>query len=139
MKANLNGWTFKLKLKRTRKATKTLNEYNLFDQLCNVKGNQYDLCKVSLFKDNTSNNVTELILHEQKVGLFVAILSSNDGNRSHVVGIDAGNKTLYDCMEHNVLQLNEESMSLCCGPNQVFNKIEYVGELKMKRQKKRKK
>ena len=42
-------------------------------------------------------------------------------------------------MEKYVLQLNEENMSICCGTNQVFNKIAYVGELKMKRQKKIKK
>ena len=104
-----------------------------------IKGNQYDLCKVQVFKDNTSADVTQLILNEKNIGLFVSIISSKDGNCTHAVGIDAGTKTIYDCMEHNVLQLNKTNMSICCGPNQVFNKIEYVGELKMKRQKKRKK
>ena len=110
----------------------------MFDQLRHVKGNQYDLCKVRLFKDNTSNNVTELILHERKVGLFVAILLSKDGNRSHAVGIDAGNKLIYDCMEDKVLQLNETNLSICCGINKEFDRIEFVGELKKKRQKKQK-
>ena len=78
-------------------------------------------------------------MNEKTTGLFVAVISSKDGNKSHTVGIDASTKSIYDCMEKYVLQLNEENMSICCGPNQVFNKIEYVGELKMKRQKKRKK
>ena len=110
----------------------------MFDQLRHVEGNQYDLCKVRLFKDNTSNNVTELILHERNVGLFVAILSSKDGNQSHAVGIDAGNKLIYDCMEDKVLQLNETNLSICCGINKEFERIEFVGELKKKRQKKQK-
>ena len=92
-----------------------------------------------MFKDHASEDVTQLILNEKTTGLFVAIISSKDGNKSHTVGIDASTKSIYDCMEKYVLQLNEENMSICCGPNQVFNKIEYVGELKMKRQKKRKK
>ena len=83
--------------------------------------------------DNTSKDVTQLILHEKNIGLFVAIISSKDGNCSHVVGIDAGSKLIHDCMEDNVLQLDESNMSICCGPNQVFIKIEYVGELQKKR------
>ena len=114
-------------------------QFALQEQLRIIKGNQYDLCKVQVFKDHASADVTQLIINEKTTGLFVAIISSKDGNESHAVGIDASTKSIYDCMENNVLQLNETNMSICCGPNQVFNKIEYVGELKMKRQKKRKK
>ena len=124
--------------KKSRKNLRTFSPFNLHQQLRLIKGNQYDLCKVQVFKDNTSADVTQLILNEKNIGLFVAIISSKDGNCTHAVGIDTGSKTIYDCIEDNVLQLNEENMSLCCGPNQVFNKIEYVGELKKKRQKKRK-
>ena len=92
-----------------------------------------------MFKDHASADVTQLIINEKTTGLFVAIISSKDGNKSHTVGIDASTKSIYDCMEKYVLQLNEDNMSICCGPNQVFHKIAYVGELKMKQQKKRKK
>ena len=78
-------------------------------------------------------------MNEKTTGLFVAVISSQDGNKSHTVGIDASTKSIYDCMEKYVLQLNEDNMSICCGPNQVFDKIAYVCELKMKQQKKRKK
>ena len=45
----------------------------------------------------------------QKYGLFVAILSDKDGNRSHAVGLDAVNTLIYDCMEDKQLHLIEEN------------------------------
>ena len=59
----------------------------------------YDLCKVKLFKDYKSQNLTDLILHEKKGGLVVALLKDKNGNRSHAVGIDDGRQVVYDCME----------------------------------------
>ena len=76
-------------------------------------------------KDNTSKEVTQLILHEKNVGLFVAIISSKDGNCSHAVGIDAGSKLIYDCMEDNLLQLNEKTCQF------VVVQIKYLIRLNM--------
>ena len=63
-------------------------QYTKEDKEANAQGNQYELCKAKLFKDNKNNILTELILRE-KMMFFVAILSDKDGNRSHAVGIDA--------------------------------------------------
>ena len=41
-------------------------------------------------------------------------------------------------MEDEELLLNRERLSICCGINAVFHKIEIAGELKKKRQKKQK-
>ena len=42
---------------------------------------------------------------------------------SHVVGLDAGKEVIYDCMEDTRLRLNEENLSICCGPNKEFHRI----------------
>ena len=123
------------KKKRNITQMKEYNEYNLYDQLRFIDGNQYQVCKVSMFKDYKSENLTDLILHEKQDGLFVAILSDKDGNRSHAVGIDAGNQLIYDCMEDKQLQLNEDNLSICCGINKEFHRIELACELQKKRQK----
>ena len=99
------------------------------DQIRHIKGIGYEVRKVSLFKDGERKNITDIILKEKKEGLFVAILSDKNGNRSHAVGIDAGRKVIYDCMETKELQLNEENLSICCGLNVLFHRIELAGEL----------
>ena len=65
---------------------------NLYDKLRHVQGNQYELCKVKMCTDYESDNLPELILHEKKDGLFVTTLSNKDGNMSHAVGLDIGEK-----------------------------------------------
>ena len=121
--------------KRNRSEMKEYHVYNLYDQLRFIDGKKYQVCKVSLFKDYKSKNLTDLILYEKRDGLFVAILSDKDGNRSHAVGIDAGNQLIYDYMEDKKLHLNEENLSICCGINKEFQRIELAGELQKKRQK----
>ena len=79
---------------RSRQQTTTLIISNLFEQLCHVEENQYDLCKVKLHKYYTSPNLTDLILNEKKDGLFVALLNDENGNRSHTVGIDVGKQLI---------------------------------------------
>ena len=122
--------------KKSRKERSTFSQSNLFQQLRHIKGNQYDLCRVPNVR---GKNVTQLILHEKNDGLFVAVISSTDGNCTHAVGIDAGYQLIYDCMEETVLPLNVDNMSMCCGPDRLFNRIEYVCELQKKPQRKRKK
>ena len=74
-----------------------------------------------------SRNLTDLILNEKKEGLFVAVLSDENGTRSHAVGIDVGKQFIYDCMEDNVMVLNKENVSTCCGVNSVFDQITIAG------------
>ena len=110
----------------------TYIQSNFSNQLCHVQCNQYELCKVKLYKDYKSDNLTELTLHDKKGGLFVAILSDKDGNMPHAGGIDTGKQVIYDCMQDKQLHLNEENLYICCGVNVVFHKIEIIGELKKK-------
>ena len=121
---------------KSSKATSTFTQANLHQQLRHIEGNQYNLCKVP---NEIGKHVTQVIVNEKTNGLFVAVISSTDGNCTHAVGIDAGSQLIYDCLEETVLPLNEEKMSICCGPDRSFHRIEYVGELQKKRQKKRKK
>ena len=53
----------------------TCVQSNLHDQLRHIKGNQYELQKLNMYKDSFSENVTELILYEKNDGLFVAVLA----------------------------------------------------------------
>ena len=53
----------------------TCVQSNLHDQLRHIKGNQYELQKLNMYKDSFSENVTELILHEKNDGMFVAVLA----------------------------------------------------------------
>ena len=64
------------------------------------------------------------------------ILSDENGIRSHAVGIDVGKQLIYDYMEENVMVLNKENLSTCCGVNGVFDQIAIAGKLKEKMQKK---
>ena len=68
----------------------TLIQSNLYDKLCHVLGNEYDLCKVKLNQRYHSKILTDLILNERKDGLLVALLKDKNGNRSHTVGINVG-------------------------------------------------
>ena len=77
-----------------------------------------------------------MIIDELQEGMFVAILQDKNGGSSHAIGIDASKKLIYDCLEEKALRLNKGNLSICCGPNNEFHRIEFVGEIKMKDQKK---
>ena len=51
----------------------TLTRSSLYQQLRLAKDNLHDLCKVRLFKDNESDDLTDSILNERNNGIFVAI------------------------------------------------------------------
>ena len=79
--------------------TMMLTKSSLYEKLCDIQGNIYDLCKVKLCKDYESTNLTELILNEKKDVLLFAILKDENGNRSHTVDIDVRKRAIYYCME----------------------------------------
>ena len=111
-------------------------ESNLYDQLLYTKGNKYQVQRVRLWKDCVSKDITEMIIDELQEGMFVAILQDKNGGSSHAIGIDASKKLIYDCLEEKALPLNKGNLSICCGPNNEFHRIEFVGEIKMKDKKK---
>ena len=96
--------------KRNKRPSTMWNTSNLHEQLRHVRhlsDIRYEVRKVSLLNEGEHLNLTDIILKEKKEGLFVAILSDSNGNRSHAVGIDAGRQVIYNCMVKNELQLNE--------------------------------
>ena len=83
----------------------------MYKQIRLVKGNLYDVCKISLYKDYKSKHLTDLI-NERNNGLVVAILEDEDGNPSHAVGINVGRRLIFDCMEKILLALNKGNLSI---------------------------
>ena len=65
-----------------------------------------------------------------KEGLVMAVLHDNHGNRSHTIGINIELRKIYDCMENCILDLNQDSLSQCCGPHCIFEKFEFTAVLK---------
>ena len=64
-----------------------------------VKGDLYNICKIRLYKDSESKNLTDLILNKKKTGLAVVILEDENGSTSHVVSINFGRRLMFHCME----------------------------------------
>ena len=124
------------KKKRKRHNMECYTEANLYDQLLYTKGNKYQLQRVRLWKDCMSKDITEMVVEELQEGMFVAILQDKNGGSSHAVGVDASKKLIYDCLEERALPLNKGNLSICCGINKEFNRIKFVGQIKMKDQKK---
>ena len=52
------------------------------------------------------------------------------------IQISGSKKLIYDCLEEKALPLNKGNLSICCGINKEFNRIQIVGQIKMKDQKK---
>ena len=90
-------------------------------------------CGYHVHKIKRSNNRQSLCDHlikERNDGLFVVILEDTDGIQQHAVGIDVGNKIIYDCMEDHTLALTVENLSTCCGNDAVFRNMKLGCELK---------
>ena len=86
--------------------------------------------RVRIPKDIFSMDLTQYILHVRNKGIIVAMLQDKVGNGSHTVGINLETQLIYDCQEQFVLQLNLANLSVCCGPNMIFDKFTRVAELK---------
>ena len=106
------------------KGAATLSVFFKIDKRCCLQ-----VCKVKIPKEY-ENNVTEYILNRMKEGLVMAVLHDNHGNRSHTIGINIELRKIYDCMENCILDLNQDSLSQCCGPHCVFEKFGFTAVLK---------
>ena len=87
---------------------------------------------------NNRQSLCDFLLKEKKEGLFVVVLEDTDGIQHHAVGIDMGNKLIYDCMEDEALSFTKDNLSICCGRDAVFRSMKVGCELKqiVKREKK---
>ena len=83
-----------------------------------------------MLKDFESQNITDLILNEEKEGLFVVILQDTNGDRSHAVGIGVEKQLIYDGMEDKPFVLNVSNLSIWCSSNTIFDRIAMSCELK---------
>ena len=99
-----------------------------------IKCNLHDVCKVKLCTDYESKNLTGLVLNEKKNDLFVTILEDETGSVSYAVGINIGRRLIYDCMKQNSLVLNKGNLSICCGANSIFRRINTAAKLNLKQQ-----
>ena len=63
---------------RSDGTTMIIKRSSLFQQLHTVPGGQYDIRKVTVYKDVKSQYLADLIINEKEDGLFVALL--NDHN-----------------------------------------------------------
>ena len=79
----------------------------------------------------------DFVLDPNTFGLFLCQLETRTGQSTHVVGIDATNNKIYDCLEDYVLDLNGSNLDHCCGPyQQGLNKIKRCYQIVEKNQKK---
>ena len=111
------------RMSRSSQNTNTLSYSSLYKHMHLVKGNLYDVCKISLYKDYKSKNLTDLILNEKNNGIVVMILEDENGTTSHAVGINVRRRLFFDCMEKKSLVLEKGNLSICCGVNSVLRRI----------------
>ena len=76
------------------------------------------------------NSLTDYILNQRLSGYFIVLLEDHMGGNHHTVGINIGDKLLFDPMEESVLKLNSETLDIACGQNRTFIKFKVAAELK---------
>ena len=63
-------------------------------------------------------------------GLYIVILETTSGQRTHTVSIDSKKGLVFDCMEKYPLVLCEEALNVCCVPFTQLKGIPLCYELK---------
>jgi hypothetical protein len=71
---------------------------------------QYQLVKLKKV-----GNFLEYLLKSDTKGIYICMLHTKKGAKSHTIGIDCDNKTIFDCMEEFSLVLNERNLYYCSG------------------------
>jgi hypothetical protein len=102
-------WIYFTKIPKTEMDDPTYTPTETMIQLLQ-KIVKYQLVKVRKEKD-----FLDFVLREDTQGLYLCMLETKSGSKSHVIGIDCFNKTIYDCMEKFGLVLNKENIDYCCG------------------------
>ena len=122
---------------------------SIFKQVSEMKDNEETFAKLLLdntdyclakVKDVDTNSRVDYILAPTTTGKYLCELMTYSGRSTHVIGIDCDEKLIYDCMENYVLVLNRRTLDHCCGSlSNGLKLISILGELKCKRQAKKRK
>lgn len=75
-------------------------------------------------------SVTMYVLNKLQSWLLLLMLTDKIGIMTHANGVNLERKKRYDISEDFILELTRDNLSLCCGPNMVFDKFEKVAILK---------
>ena len=103
-------------LKQTKKSiiNESVIKKDTLQQILQAKFG-YELKKVK--KHSRNLRYEDYILCPETDGLYLCLLETLSGSKTHIVGIDCNKSTIYDCMEENALQLTRKNLDYCCGPN----------------------
>ncbi len=69
----------------------------------------------TLVKVRNRGTFVDFLFDPQTKGLYLCTLETNIGSKTHVIGVDCSNKTIFDCMEDYSLCLSKENLDYCCG------------------------
>ena len=111
--------------KKKSENCKTLYKYFQWTTECYLA-----VYRVRIPKEYKTLTTTNYILNVKKEGLIVAILRDTLGNASHTIGINLQRQLIYDCEEEFVMKFSQDNLSVCCGPDMIFDSFYLVAESK---------
>ena len=102
------------------------------------KNTSYRLMKVGVKQGSRNTNYIDFLLSKGD-GKYVCLLQDTDYTETHVIGVDCtcNPKLILDCAERNALELNKENLDRCCGSGTACRSIRTIGEIVLKRKKKK--